>query len=382
MNAKETVDLSRYPKRGLNDILTAPGGGAIASTAGWEKKSAEVRKSIEWMLGDEPPMMPPASSHRRKTGRGRRRAAPGSRPQGTRARQVTPDLVNAVIQRGGNAYSWLEPQKSLTASRSISFGFNLKGDLYYPANTPANAKLPTVIWLHGYSYPLGYMWNFHFDLHPILALVRAGYAVLAYDQSGFGSRMNEAGPFYDRYPHWSLMGRQVEDAARRHRRAAERQFGRSATDLSVRILDGRNDRAYTAALDERVKGVVSVCGFTPMRTDTADRGTGGIARYSHERALIPRLGFFIGHEAQIPYDFHEVLGAIAPRPVLVLEPEFDRDANVGDVRGRRGAGQEGVLTIRGCRLAGAPSALGLQPASQRAAGLGHRLDEPQFTLKP
>jgi hypothetical protein len=26
-----------------------------------------------------------------------------------------------------------------------------------------------------------------------------------------------------------------------------------------------------------------------------------------------------------------VLAAIAPRPVLVLEPELDRDANVGDV---------------------------------------------------
>ena len=34
-----------------------------------------------------------------------------------------------------------------------------------------------MIWLHGYSYPLGYMWVYHNDLHPILALVRAGYAV-------------------------------------------------------------------------------------------------------------------------------------------------------------------------------------------------------------
>ena len=50
------------------------------------------------------------------------------------------------------------------------------------------------------------------DLHPILALVKAGYAVLAFDQSGFGSRMSETGPFYDRYPNWSHMGRMVEDA--------------------------------------------------------------------------------------------------------------------------------------------------------------------------
>ena len=69
-----------------------------------------------------------------------------------------------------------------------------------------------------------------------------------------------------------------------------------------------------------------------MRTDTAGRGTGGVARYSHERGLIPRLGLFAGHEAQIPYDFHELLGTIAPRPVLVVQPQLDRDASPADVR--------------------------------------------------
>jgi hypothetical protein len=68
-----------------------------------------------------------------------------------------------------------------------------------------------------------------------------------------------------------------------------------------------------------------------MRTDTTDRGTGGVARYSCERDLIPRLGFFVGHEAQIPYDFHEIVGMIAPRPTLVVEPLLDRDATPSDV---------------------------------------------------
>jgi pimeloyl-ACP methyl ester carboxylesterase len=351
VNAKETVDLSRYPKRGLNDILTAPGGGTIASTADWEKKSAQVRKAVEWMLGEEPPMMPPTGSDPAVAAEEAAAVNPNvlhrdfpPSPLSDRARQVTPDLVAVVTQLTSNIYSWLDPQKSQTSSRSISFGSagirggrggsmlpGLKGDLYYPANTPANAKLPTVIWLHGYGYPLGYMWNFRFDLHPILALVQAGYAVMAFDQTGFGSRMNESGPFYDRYPHWSRMGRQVEDV----RAAIDALQKDSLVDPQRIYLFGYSMGGtvglYSAALDERVKGVVSICGFTPMRTDTADRGTGGVARYSHELGLIPRLGFFIGHEAQIPYDFHEVLGAIAPRPVLVLEPELDRDANVGDV---------------------------------------------------
>jgi hypothetical protein len=68
-----------------------------------------------------------------------------------------------------------------------------------------------------------------------------------------------------------------------------------------------------------------------MRTDTLARETGGVARYSHERDLMPRLGFFVGHEAQIPYDFHEVLGLIAPRPALVVQPQLDRDVTPADV---------------------------------------------------
>jgi pimeloyl-ACP methyl ester carboxylesterase len=88
---------------------------------------------------------------------------------------------------------------------------------------------------------------------------------------------------------------------------------------------------YTAALDPRVKGAVSICGFTPMRTDTADRGTGGIARYSVTLPLIPRLGFFIGNESKLPYDYNELMAMVAPRPVYVVEPQLDRDVNPADV---------------------------------------------------
>ena len=354
-NSKESVDLKRYP-RAVSDLLAASNG-SVGDTAAWETKAAGIRQSVEWMLGNEPPMMPPGAGRgglggRGLPGRAAPEAAPGTAPgrgaaaSPTAARgglsgpargggnpgQTTPDLVNWVIQRGGNSFGWLEPQKSQTASRSLSFGFNVRGDLYYPADTPEGTKLPTVIWLHGYSYPLGYMWVYHNDLHPILALVRAGYAVLAYDQSGFGSRMSEAGPFYDRYPHWSQMGRMVEDA-----RAAIDALEKDSLVDPQRIYlfgysMGGTVSIYTAALDARVKGVVSICGFTPMRTDTAAKGTGGIARYSHERGLIPRLGFFVGHEDQIPYDFPELLAAVAPRPVLVVQPQLDRDATPADVK--------------------------------------------------
>jgi pimeloyl-ACP methyl ester carboxylesterase len=213
----------------------------------------------------------------------------------------------------------------------VSFGYNVRGDLYYPANLPEGAKLPAVIWLHGFSCSLGYMWVYHSDLHPILALVRAGYAVLAYDQTGNGSRETEAGAFYARYPHWSQMGRMVEDA----RAGVDVLLKDPMVDAS-RIYAfgysiGGTVGLYAAALDSRFAGLVSISGFTPMRPDVAERGDGGVARYSGERGLMPRLGFFVRHEAQIPYDFHEVLAAIAPRPLLVVQPALDRDASPADV---------------------------------------------------
>ncbi len=341
----ETVDMSHYPRQAANAILAS-----VSSATDWPAKAESIRKSINWMLGDEPAMMPPAAGRGGLIGRGgiggsgfagrggsgiAGRGAPAIPGRGpvanTNPGQLVPDLVQWVIQRGGTSFGWLQPQASQVTSRSVTFGYNVRGDLYYPANTPPGTKLPTVIWLHGYSYPLGYMWVYRSDLHPILALTQAGYAVLAYDQSGFGSRMAETAPFYDRYPHWSQMGRMVEDA-----RAAIDALAKDAIVDPQRISlfgysMGGMVGLYTAALDPRVKGVVSISGFTPMRTDTASTGTGGIARYSAERGLMPRLGFFIGHEQQLPYDYNELIATIAPRPTLIVEPQLDRDATVADV---------------------------------------------------
>lgn len=324
----EKVDLTHYPAR-------EPGRGLaeIETLAAWDEPAREVRESVEWMLGEQPPIMLRGAGR----GFGRRRGPPLGPTELARGgsfnpSQLGPDVPAWVIARNSQEFGWLEPQKSQTDSRRIRFGYNVTGDLFFPADRPEGTKLPTVIWLHGYSYPLGYMWVYRRDLHPILALVRAGYAVLAFDQCGFGSRMAEAGPFYDRYPHWSQLGRMVEDT----RAAIDALENDELVDPQQISLFGYTlggmVALHTAALDSRVKSVVSISGFTPMRTDTAERGTGGISRFSHIRPLVPRLGFFVGNEAHIPYDYDELIAAVAPRPVLVVQPQMDRDATPADVR--------------------------------------------------
>ena len=42
--------------------------------------------------------------------------------------------------------------------------------------------------------------------------------------------------------------------------------------------------------------------------------------------------YVAGNEELIPVDFHEVLASIAPRPLLVFSPVYDKDAHLHDVK--------------------------------------------------
>jgi dienelactone hydrolase len=293
------------------------------------KHPAETRAAITALLGPTPPPYVAPAGGRSFAGRGP--AGSATKPVANPG-QLSPDVPAWVIARNSQEFGWRDPERSAADSRRIRFGGGLTGDLYFPAKVAAGRKLPAVVWLHGYSYPLGYMWVYRRDLHPILALVQAGYAVLAFDQCGFGSRQAEIGPFYDRHPQWSQLGRLVDDA-RAAIDALERETDIDAARISLfGYTLGGAVALHTAALDPRVRSVVSVAGFTPMRTDTADRRTGGLARLSVERPVVPRLGLFIGRESRVPYDYDDLLAAIAPRSVLIVQPTLDRDATPADVR--------------------------------------------------
>jgi pimeloyl-ACP methyl ester carboxylesterase len=164
------------------------------------------------------------------------------------------------------------------------------------------------------------------------SLVERGFAVFAYDMLGFGNRIEEGTRFYNRYPHWSKMGKMVTDV----KAAVEAMENLEFIDHDRIVVAGYSLGAtvglYAAATDERIAGIVSVAGFTPMRTNTLNRGTEGIKTFSHLHGLQPRLGFFIGNESRIPVDFNEIIAAIAPRPVLVIAPEFDKYAHLQDIK--------------------------------------------------
>jgi hypothetical protein len=87
---------------------------------------------------------------------------------------------------------------------------------------------------------------------------------------------------------------------------------------------GGHNAIFTAVFDERIKVVVSSCGFDSFvdyyggNPDNWQPGRG----WCQDR-YIPRLAQYRGRLREIPFDFFELIGCLAPREVLVSAPLGD-----------------------------------------------------------
>jgi Dienelactone hydrolase family len=79
---------------------------------------------------------------------------------------------------------------------------------------------------------------------------------------------------------------------------------------------GGHNSIYTAVFDERIKVVASSCGFDSFR----DYMNGNIKGWTQERYM-PRLANY--PLAEIPFDFYELIGALAPRACFINAPTGD-----------------------------------------------------------
>lgn len=221
------------------------------------------------------------------------------------------------------------PQK-----QQVTFGPDIRGNLYFPTLEDAGREdhsLPAIVFLSPLHTASGYTGTYRAGDIAHLALTRSGAAVFAFDPIGTGARQIERRGFYQRHPRWSLMGRMIADA----RHALDAVSTHPAIDprrvYLVGYAMGGMTGLLTAASDARPAGVVSIAGFAPWRTDTDAAATGGIARWSDVYGWLPRLHGYTGSEVQVPVDFDQVIAAIAPRPVLVIAPRYDRHAPVEQV---------------------------------------------------
>lgn len=90
---------------------------------------------------------------------------------------------------------------------------------------------------------------------------------------------------------------------------------------------GGHNSLFTAVFDPRIKAVVTSCGFTSFRKNHG----GNILNWSGPRYMPLILTKYKTPEL-MPFDFQEVLAAIAPRPILVVAPLHDSDFAVEGVR--------------------------------------------------
>jgi len=93
---------------------------------------------------------------------------------------------------------------------------------------------------------------------------------------------------------------------------------------------GGHNAIFTALFEPRLKAVVSSCGFCTFTRDDLPSWTG--PRY------MPRIATeFANDVRQVPFDFTELVAAIAPRPFLAVAATQDNDFDVEGVRQTIGA---------------------------------------------
>jgi dienelactone hydrolase len=87
---------------------------------------------------------------------------------------------------------------------------------------------------------------------------------------------------------------------------------------------GGHNSVFTAVFEPRLLAVASSCGLDSF----SDYYGGDPQNWAPQRGwcqtrYMPKLTSFQGKLEAIPFDFHEMIGALAPRPVLIIAPQRD-----------------------------------------------------------
>lgn len=160
------------------------------------------------------------------------------------------------------------------------------------------------------------------ELHYALELTRRGWVTLSPDYPSFGEH---AWDFAAHPQYASGTMKAIWDNVR----AVDLLQGLPGVDPDrIAVIGhslGGHNAIFTALFEPRLKAVVSSCGFCTFTRDDIPSWTG--PRY------MPRIADRFGNDvARVPFDFPELLAAIAPRPFLAIAATQDSDFDVEGVR--------------------------------------------------
>jgi putative membrane-bound dehydrogenase-like protein len=228
----------------------------------------------------------------------------------------------------------------LTVKIAVDPGYSVPAYLYLPTGRPAGARTPAVLALHqtesiGKGSVDG---QGKADQRYGRELAERGYVVLAPDYPSFGDYPCD---FSDpRFASGSLLG------VFNHMRCIDLLVARDDVDAGrIGVIGhslGGHNAMFLAAWDERVKATVSNCGWTPMH----DFKGGKLKGWDQDRYM-PRIRTEFGLDPdRVPFDFYEVIAAIAPRAFLSVSPVGDDNFDVAGVRKAIPAAEEVYQLLR------------------------------------
>lgn len=161
------------------------------------------------------------------------------------------------------------------------------------------------------------------DLDYALELAKRGYVTLAPDYPNFGEYNYD--PYSNGYVSASMKG------IWNHMAAVDLLQSLPGVDPE-RIgclghsLGGHNS-LFLAVFDTRIKAVVSSCGFTSFFKYYG----GDLTGWSH-KGYMPRIAtIYDKSPSKMPFDFTEILGAIAPRAIFINAPIHDTNFEISGV---------------------------------------------------
>jgi hypothetical protein len=95
---------------------------------------------------------------------------------------------------------------------------------------------------------------------------------------------------------------------------------------------GGHNSVYTAVFDERLKVIVTSCGLDSyLDYYNGDEKNWVLERGWCQTRYMPKLADYKGKLADIPFDFHEMIGALAPRHVFISAPKQDSNFKADSV---------------------------------------------------
>jgi hypothetical protein len=189
-----------------------------------------------------------------------------------------------------------------------------------------SGKVPGILCLHqtvsiGKGEPAGLGGNP--NLFYALELAKRGYVTLAPDYPNFGDYSYD--PYKNGYASATMKG------IRNHMQAVTLLQSLPEIDSS-RIgcighsLGGHNS-LFLAVFDKRIRAVVTSCGFTSFYKYY----NGDLTGWSH-RGYMPRIATVYSRSPErMPFDFTEILGAIAPRHLFINAPVRDSNFEISGV---------------------------------------------------